>query len=243
MEFAGGFVSRCPGGIIMRYVVFSFLILGWVFYELSGGADFQPRSASRTAPSPGAAEVAADTGSDTAVVSKLAPEPETPGRVVETPQLVRATPVTVLAVPPAPAEVSPSRASLTFNPSPSLIGDTSVPAAPAALASLASLEQGGAQFAALPFDSVIRVPGATPAPVSTETPPNTEPAEVPDIRTIAGSRVNMRLGPGVNYAVVTSLARGAQVEVLEDPGNGWLKLRTLEGDLAGWTAASLVASR
>lgn len=62
-----------------------------------------------------------------------------------------------------------------------------------------------------------------------------------DLRSVTGNRVNMRNGPGTSYSVVASLPRGAEVEVLSEPGNGWLKLRVTESGRIGWMADFLVS--
>lgn len=63
-----------------------------------------------------------------------------------------------------------------------------------------------------------------------------------DFRQVTGNRVNMRNGPGTNYSIVSRLARGDKVEVLSDPGNGWLKLRVSETGRIGWMADFLLTS-
>ena len=66
-------------------------------------------------------------------------------------------------------------------------------------------------------------------------------SEVDDtVRQVTGNRVNLRNGPGTEYNVLSKLTRGEQVAILQDPGNGWLKLRVLETNRVGWLAASLV---
>ena len=62
----------------------------------------------------------------------------------------------------------------------------------------------------------------------------------PDFRFVKGNRVNMRVGPGTEYSVVGTLVRDSQVEVLQDPGFGWVKLLELETGRIGWMSASLL---
>jgi hypothetical protein len=65
-----------------------------------------------------------------------------------------------------------------------------------------------------------------------------------DYRFVTGGRVNLRSGPGTSFAVLSQLVRGDEVEVLSDPGAGWVKLRVLDGNGVGWMAdAFLVAGR
>lgn len=61
-----------------------------------------------------------------------------------------------------------------------------------------------------------------------------------DLGKITGSRVNMRNGPGTRFSVVTQLTRGEVVEVLSNPGNGWLKLKSLETERVGWMSDDFV---
>ncbi|MBI6629219.1 SH3 domain-containing protein [Pontibaca sp. S1109L] len=61
-----------------------------------------------------------------------------------------------------------------------------------------------------------------------------------DIRLVIGTNVNMRQGPGTSYPVIARMDLGDKVEVLSDPGNGWLRLRNLREMRIGWIAASLI---
>ena len=61
-----------------------------------------------------------------------------------------------------------------------------------------------------------------------------------DIRAITGTSVNMRAGPGTGYDVVTRLGPETQVEVLQDDGAGWVKLRPVDGGPEGWIAEFLL---
>lgn len=65
---------------------------------------------------------------------------------------------------------------------------------------------------------------------------------VADMRAVTGNRVNMRNGPGTSYSIVSRLERGDEVEVLAEPGNGWLKLRVSDSGRIGWMADFLVSS-
>lgn len=68
-----------------------------------------------------------------------------------------------------------------------------------------------------------------------------EPQQRPsDIRQVIGTHVNMRQGPGTTYPVIARMNLGDEVEVLSDPGNGWLRLRDLRDRRMGWIAASLI---
>ena len=74
--------------------------------------------------------------------------------------------------------------------------------------------------------------------------PEPEPAPVvePDLRFVDGDRVNLRGGPGTDYAVVGKLLRDDMVEVLKDEGNGWLHLRVSATGDEGWMADWLLTA-
>lgn len=80
------------------------------------------------------------------------------------------------------------------------------------------------------------------APAEAEILPEPVVQSEPDLRFVDGDTVNLRGGPGTNFAVVGKLYRNDMVEVLKDEGNGWLHLRdTLTGD-EGWMADWLVTA-
>ena len=84
-------------------------------------------------------------------------------------------------------------------------------------------------------DSVDRVTlAATP---ETDTAP---PAR--DIRRVTGNVVNMRGGPGTQYDRTGKLRKDDEVIVLQEPGNGWIKLRSVDTGRVGWMADWLVTA-
>ena len=88
----------------------------------------------------------------------------------------------------------------------------------------------------------------TPAIIPSLIVPTTETTQVTvtstasfdDIRTVSGNRVNVRGGPGTDFGIVTRLVRGDEVEILEDNGDGWVRLRLLGGGTEGWMADFLL---
>ena len=149
-----------------RFMTLTFLLLGWAFYEMSGGAGFQPPEA---VPAPR--------------IAFAAPEP---------------------AVDPAPP----------------WMGATAAPAAPPEAAVVPFVLEAAQDTAALP------------APVAAE------PEVAPDLRVVAGGRVNLRSGPGTDHGVRAVLTRGDVVEALATEGR-WARVRA--GDLEGWMALGLLA--
>lgn len=69
-----------------------------------------------------------------------------------------------------------------------------------------------------------------------------EPAPLADMREVTAARVNMRQGPSQNFTVVAKLTSGQQVEILQDPGDGWVKLRVAQSGRVGWMADFLLTA-
>ncbi|MGR3486169.1 MAG: SH3 domain-containing protein [Paracoccaceae bacterium] len=60
------------------------------------------------------------------------------------------------------------------------------------------------------------------------------------MRSVAGSRVNMRDGPGTDFGVLDTLVQGTDVEVIEVNDSGWARLRVMDTGLEGWMAERLL---
>jgi len=210
-----------------RFIFVSFAFLAWVFYELSGGADFQPPVA-MTSPAP-----------KTVIASAAAPVEARPMKAaalvaspaIENPKPAKPIPLPVVAEPDVDPDIETvdqlDQIRTSLSQGISLFPDAN---SDAQQLTLASLEQGVAGL------SAVAMPDVTPQPEPVILAP--PPA---DIREITGTRVNMRDGPGTIYPVVTKLTIGHEVEVLGDSGTGWLRLRSLPEQQIGWISASLVS--
>ncbi len=69
-----------------------------------------------------------------------------------------------------------------------------------------------------------------------------EPVAAPeiDLRYVAGSRVNMRTGPGTNFGVIETLPGGTEAEILSVDANGWANIRITNTGVEGWMAERLL---
>ncbi|MEM7320200.1 MAG: SH3 domain-containing protein [Pseudomonadota bacterium] len=211
-----------------RFVIVSFALMGWTFYELSGGADFEPRGKR----SDNMVAAASKSTEPKPVIVR-----STPTELVAKSALERRTasekPVALVASQneqddSVPVENLISRLAQvgnTVNVGSNLFEDREGQAY-----MLASLQQGGASLQQQAVLSDSDLPSE-----STWTEPQ------PDLREVTGTRVNMRDGPGTTYAVLARLNIGHKVEVLEESGTGWLRLRVLPEQQMGWIAASLVS--
>jgi outer membrane receptor protein involved in Fe transport len=66
------------------------------------------------------------------------------------------------------------------------------------------------------------------------------PAPAVELVRIAGNRVNIRSGPGTEYAVVVTLDGGTVIEALSITDSGWIEIRLPDGGGIGWVSATLV---
>ena len=93
-----------------------------------------------------------------------------------------------------------------------------------------------------PLIALAALAGVTSACRHAEAPPEAAAdAAVPPgieslpLEVVVASRLNVRVGPGAEHAVVGKLERGEQVRVLEQ-ANGWKRVRPDAGGLEGWVA-------
>jgi len=169
-----------------KFIVATFLLLGFGFYELSGGADFVPE--------------------------------ERPIAVAE-----------VTTTPLAPAVTRAESTELVTLAS----VETTDPVE--AIAELTAVEPVVAEITPV-IEEIVEEP-VTVAVVEPEVV-----EETPDLRTVAGSRVNMRAGPGTNYNVLDTLVAGTWTEVLEIDSEGWARIRNMDTGQEGWMAERLLSS-
>ncbi|MEL6467694.1 MAG: SH3 domain-containing protein [Pseudomonadota bacterium] len=200
-----------------RFIIVIFGFLAFAFYELSGGADFDAT--------------------------------ETRMARIEIPTVVEETPLAPLAVSKATPELpeNVSRVSLNLTSVNDVLRPQRTVRTTAARERPAVVEE-DAEAAVSEDEPTIILPSlivdaAVITPVDFDAPEAEEVIQegVRDVRAVAARSVNVRGGPGTNYSVVNQLTRGAEVEVLQDPGNGWVRLRPLDGGPVGWMADFLLS--
>lgn len=197
---------------MIRFMIVTFLILGWAFYEMSGGADFVPEE-----------RIAA------------APSEETPAAPAET--VVASVPATNETGQTAP--VITETTSIQDRLSTALVTS----AVTQAIEAPSETAPAAGTIAALVADEAdLPLAPETDEPVETElTDAIAEPAViVPDLRQVAGSRVNMRSGPSTDFSVLATLDGGTTTEVLESNDDGWVLVRVQNTGQEGWMAERLL---
>lgn len=200
-----------------RLMLVTFAMLGWFFYVMSGGSEFEPRGTRAEAPPVVAA------------AEKPEPRPLVPSPATEL--------VTKVALRPAkPPEPKPE-------PIPAADAvDTEALLAQIAAglnSDLSSFDNTGGTFslASLDENAAVQVLDTESEPEAAAPAPSEPPK---DTRIVSGTRVNMRDGPGTIYPIIGKARMGQQVEVLSESGTGWLRLRVLPEQQVGWISSSLI---
>ncbi len=210
---------------MFRFIVLSFGFMGWAFYEMSGGSEF-------------------DADVMRAARLEAAASKQTP-KVDSKPLVIAAAPKVVvdtdppLETPPFEAEVTRVALNLTT------LGDVGNNLDGAVTAAIQTVD------AAVPQNvSIITSSADTPAIIPSLINPNDgvatqaslQAGTSADIRTVSGNRVNVRGGPGTDFGIVARLVRGDAVKIIQDDGNGWVQFEALDGLASGWMADFLLTS-
>ncbi|MDX2482146.1 MAG: SH3 domain-containing protein [Pseudodonghicola sp.] len=213
------------------------MFLAWMFYELSGGADFVPRGVRPPKPAPQVAAIqprSAPEGTEPRLAPRQ-PRDTDPDSDTDFSRFTAETQRAALKARQATRADRLEQLRHSLNQGIAITpGKVGFGASGGSIA-LTSLEQGLAGFEET---TPVAVADSATEPM---VPP--APAPAPDLRAVSGTRVNMRDGPGTIYPVVARLVMGHQVEVLSTSGTGWLRLRTLPERQIGWVAASLVSKK
>lgn len=183
------------------FILLTFGFLGFAFYEMSGGSDFEPASARMAeaetqAPKPvKAAQVPASVvTASTESITKISNSPSVTRVALNLTNIADAGEAATTQTAPAARIIDSAETPQIILPS--LIATTN------------------------------RNGNATDS----------------DVRKVSGNRVNVRGGPSTNYGVVSKLTRGAEVRILEDNGDGWVRMQPVDGGEAGWMADFLLTS-
>lgn len=204
---------------MIRFILLTFGFLGWAFYEMSGGADFEPLQARLDAERP-----AQDVKDITVADAR-----DNVDAIVDT-------------SPPANDDVV-TRVALNLT----TLGDVTKETEPQQDQNVPQAEPENG----VPENVGVLLSNAdTPAIIPSLIVPNdtgirgqtleASSDAVGDLRSVSGNRVNVRGGPGTDFGVVSRLVRGDMVEVLDDDGNGWVRMRPLDGGPEGWMADFLL---
>ncbi len=203
---------------MVRFIIITFLFLGFAFFQLSGGTNFDPV----------ATRMARVEVPENVEVSQLVPDAKQ--AEVDAEEVVTRVSLDLVkledVVRPEPTlrRVAARVVPKVEEPAVDVVAEQV-----AATIVLPSLIEGATTATVTPVDF-----SADPVTTPTAT-------QSGDIRSVTGNRVNVRGGPSTEFGVVNSMSRGQQVLILEDPGNGWVRLRPVEGGPTGWMADFLLS--
>lgn len=152
--------------------------------------------------------------------------PEVPVARVEPAAKPEPEPVIAEEIAPAAPEPAPAVDGAA-------ILDALSEAAPSEVAPLPDLSGAGLENA-FSFTKPVAPNEITPEAIVTTTEPT------PEFVRIAGSRVNIRSGPGTENGVIRTLDGGEVVEALSRAENGWVEVRLPNELGSGWVSGSLV---
>ncbi|SMP35890.1 SH3 domain-containing protein [Shimia sagamensis] len=200
-----------------KFVFLSLAFLGWVFWELSGGSDFEPKSRVLVTE-----DNILQPNEDASIVARAA----------------ISVPIIKVRAAPTVTQASATSERLPTAPPAVVEGVTQKGAVPVVIASLATgLDSFATPGAPLLINSV-----AANAAIEDSVALALETQQTRDIRRVRGSRVNMRGGPGTSHGVLMVLARDSEVEILRENGTGWVKLRDTGSGRIGWMAAKMLST-
>jgi len=219
-----------------RFIFVSFAFLGWSFYELSGGSEYTPATNS--------IQVRAQLNNER---PKMRPVEVDVTRLAENGAEADEETVTRSITSLADLDLSGGQ-RYEIRLARAEASDADATATPQVTKAVASDETGesplpdhvakavaAASLSGVASDSVDRATlAATPNADATQ--------RTQDIRRVSGNLVNMRGGPGTRYDRIGKLRKDDKVAVLQEPGNGWIKLRVVDTGRVGWMADWLVTA-
>lgn len=199
-----------------RFIIVTFAFLGWSFYVLSGGADYEPRTQSLQA---------------RAKLDDVRPL----ARPVDVDVAALDSDITLTDVSPEQDDVTRALSSLDdLDLTQGERFEVTLASVEASDTPLPEFETDPAKANALTETPVLEL---EEAPVAV-----TEPETPKDIRKVTGDVVNMRDGPSTFYLAIGKLSRNTEVEVIGASEDGWLNIRVLETQQEGWMADWLVSA-
>lgn len=211
---------------MIRFVLivstFGFLSLAW--YQMSGGADFQPGTQTAGLPSLSFPDDSGATSADAAA-------PQVARADLSGADLTSVAKVAGASTGSADSDVIAPKLDVTLA---AAAGTPKAAVAPEKAVEVAALDtRTDAVVATSSSNAVVQrvVFGG-----AAQDQPEAADAAM-DLRLVTGNVVNVRNGPGTGYSVVNQLRRGEEVKVLTDPGDGWVKLQAVETKRIGWMSA------
>ena len=198
-----------------RFVLVSFVALGWSFYVLSGGADYAPVENSIQVQSK---------------IEKPEPEPEEDTRQADLNRQLQ-TLAQVEAMMDGMEETEAETEELSVTLAATRSDGLGVIEAEASRPKAELLQM---NIDDRNFETQESIDAAVSAALGD---PSVDPSQ---LRWVKEGMVDLRSGPGLTFDRVAQVTKGTEVAVLEDPGHGWLNVRIVDSYETGWLAEWLV---
>jgi len=198
-----------------RFVLVSFVALGWSFYVLSGGPDYAPVENSIQVQSR---------------IEKPEPEPEEDSRQAELNRQLQ-TLAQVEAMMDSMEETEAETEELSVTLAATRSDGLGVIEAEASRPKAELLQM---NIDDRNFETQESIDAAVSAALGD---PSVDPSQ---LRWVKEGMVDLRSGPGLTFDRVAQVTKGTEVAVLEDPGHGWLNVRIVDSYETGWLAEWLV---
>ncbi|MEQ8896524.1 MAG: SH3 domain-containing protein [Roseovarius sp.] len=197
-----------------RFVLVSFVALGWAFYVLSGGSDYAPVENSIQVQSK---------------IERPEPEPDESRQASLNRQLRTLAQVEAMMESMEETEAETEELSVTLAAT-----RTDGPGIIEAEASRPKAELLQMNIDDRNFETQESIDTAVAAALGD---PSFDPSQ---LRWVKEGMVDLRSGPGLSFDRVAQVTKGTEVAVLEDPGHGWLNVRIVDSYETGWLAEWLV---
>ena len=209
-----------------RFILLSFGFLGWAFYEMSGGDEFESASALEARLNPAPVVVVTEVAQENSPAEIAEPEAE---------PVVTAEAEVIDTDPPAPTE-NVTRVALNLTTL-----DDAQEAQPANIDPVTGVAV-NTDTSVSSADTLAIIPSLIAPNDTGAATTDAAIASAADVRKVSGNRVNVRGGPGTDFGIVARLVRGDAVEIIQDNGNGWVLTRPVDGGTEGWMADFLLTS-
>ena len=219
-----------------RFVLIAFIAMGWSFYELSGGSDYEPSANSLQAHLATQTEAATEDAVATLPQAAFG-ESSTETYAAGTTEEERARSMAAVEqmmerLGSDDAEEEDATDDLTVTLAAARSDAASIIRAEAERPKAELLQM---QLAARDSDAANQsIDDAIAAAMG-------QVVVAPDqVRWVNENVVELRTGPGLTFDSVARITRGTEVGIIEDPGHGWIKVQVVGGYQAGWLAEWLV---
>ncbi len=208
-----------------RFVVLSFVFLGFAFYVLSGGSEYEPV--------PNSLQAQAKLPPEDRIGYRAPAEPDAQPESARTLAEVEAVIDGLSETEANTEELSLTLATARSDATGLLEAEANRPKAELLTMDLPE-ETFEIEIRTEPDETEEAIDAAVAAALGEITFDDSQ------IRWVKETIIDLRTGPGLSFDRVTQVTKGTEVAILEDPGHGWLNVQLVDGFQTGWVAEWLL---